>query len=55
MREEGKFRMDKGHPKAFETIKERLCSTPILALPNFDLLFDVVCDASDIGIRAILT
>jgi len=47
--------VDKGHPKAFETIKDILCSTPILAVSNFDLLLEVDCNASGIGVGAVLT
>lgn len=41
--------------KAFYDLKERLTSFPILRKPDFNKLFEVVCDASILGLGAILT
>ncbi|KAG9447555.1 hypothetical protein H6P81_013683 [Aristolochia fimbriata] len=41
--------------QAFETLKERLSSTPVLTLPDFSVEFQVETDASGLGIGAILS
>lgn len=40
---------------AFNTIKERLISAPILTNPDFSLPFTIHCDASDAAIAGVLT
>nr|KYP59382.1 Retrovirus-related Pol polyprotein from transposon 17.6 [Cajanus cajan] len=40
--------------KAFQTLKEQLTNTTILALPNFAQTFEQECDASDFGISVVL-
>jgi len=50
-----KFEWTDQAQKAFESIKDKLSSTPILALPHFTQAFEVECDACGVGIRAIFT
>ena len=41
--------------QAFELLKERLTTTPIMTLPNDDDLFVVDVDASDFGLGGVLS
>jgi hypothetical protein len=40
--------------QAFQASKATMCTTLVLALPNFTNTFDLECDASERGIGAIL-
>ena len=42
------------HETAFTTLKKCLCSTPILALPDFTRPFCIETDASNLGVGAVL-
>ncbi|GKA12957.1 reverse transcriptase domain-containing protein [Tanacetum coccineum] len=39
---------------AFELLKEKLTCAPVIVSPNWSLQFELMCDASDFAVRAIL-
>ena len=54
-RRDGSFVWTDEASRAFDIIKHKLSSTPILALPDFSQVFELHCDASKSGIGAVLS
>ena len=50
-----KFVWTESQQKAFEELKHRLCSAPVLALPDLQQPFEIETDASDYAVGAVLT
>ena len=48
------FKWNDEQDEAFNLLKDKLCSAPILALPDFMRAFKVECDALGIGIGVVL-
>ncbi|RDX90945.1 hypothetical protein CR513_27135, partial [Mucuna pruriens] len=48
------FNFDQPYIKAFQELKNRLTSAPILQAPNWDLPFELMCDASNSALGAVL-
>ena len=54
MEKDAKFIWDQYCQRSFEELKAYLTTTPIVSAPNWELPFEVMCDASDLAIGAIL-
>ncbi|GAU36667.1 hypothetical protein TSUD_15800 [Trifolium subterraneum] len=51
---DSEFKFDDDCLNAFEILKEKLVSTPIIVAPQWDLPFELMCDASDYAVGAVL-
>ncbi|GJV59156.1 RNA-directed DNA polymerase [Tanacetum coccineum] len=51
----GRFTWTNEAAKAFDILKAKVTGAHVLALPNFDEVFKVECDASRVGIGGVLT
>ena len=54
LEKDAKFMWDEDCQKSFEEFKAYLTTAPIVRAPNWKLPFEVMCDASDLAIGAVL-
>ena len=54
LEKDAKFVWDEDCQKSFEELKAYLTTAPIVRAPNWKLPFEVMCDASDLTIGAVL-
>ncbi|GKE57326.1 reverse transcriptase domain-containing protein [Tanacetum coccineum] len=54
LEKETPFFFSKECVEAFNALKKKLTEAPILVAPDWDLPFDIMCDASDFAVGAVL-
>lgn len=53
MTKKGGFVWTTAGERAFEDLKRAMTTTPVLAMPDFDTMFEIHTDASDFGLGAV--
>ena len=51
----GDFSWTKAATRAFEQIKQKMTEALVLKLPDFDKVFEVSCDALQVGVGGVLS
>ncbi|XP_070047406.1 uncharacterized protein [Nicotiana tomentosiformis] len=54
LEKDAKFHFDDDCMRAFELLKFKLTTTPIITAPIWGIPFELMCDASDVAVRAVL-
>ncbi|XP_057418149.1 uncharacterized protein LOC130712328 [Lotus japonicus] len=54
LEKEAPFTFDENCLKAFESIKKSLVTAPVIVAPDWSLPFEIMCDASDLALGAVL-
>ena len=54
LEKDAKFNFNESCQSSFEEIKSRLVEAPIMAKPDWTKEFEIMCDASDYSMRAVL-
>ena len=54
LEKDDKFVWSESYQKSFEELKSYLTTAPIVRSPNWQLPFEIMCDASDLAIGAVL-
>ena len=54
LKKDANFEFDEAYKSAFEEIKSKLVIPPIMVTPNWSKNFEIMCDASDYAMGAIL-
>nr|XP_009610921.1 uncharacterized protein LOC104104521 [Nicotiana tomentosiformis] len=54
LEKDAKFHFNDDCMRAFELLKLKLTTTPIITAPNWSLPFELMCDASDVAVGAVL-